>query len=82
MNSPRMMMAPPFYNAIVDIAFAFTGHSFKNFNIYPQYLVVVFLPAFTPRIIALRGLRPRILLWELRDTHPNMEYLLISLLTV
>ena len=86
MNSPRMMMAPPFYNAIVDIAFAFTGHLFKNsrkkFNIYAQYLVVVFLPTFTPSIIALRGLRPRILLWEFGDTHPNMEYLLISLLTV
>ena len=55
---PRTMIAPPFYNSMVDIAFGFPGQPFKNarkkIDIYA--LVIVCLLTGATNILALEGL--------------------------
>ena len=55
---PRTMIAPPFYNSMIDIAYGFQGQSFKNarkrFDVYA--LVVVCLLTGATSIMALEGL--------------------------
>lgn len=55
---PRTMIAPPFYNSMMDIAYGFQGQSYKNarkrFDVYA--LVVVCLLTGATSIMALEGL--------------------------
>jgi hypothetical protein len=55
---PRTMIAPPFYNVMIDIAYGFQGQPFKNarkrVNIYA--LVIVCLLTGATHIIALEGI--------------------------
>ena len=55
---PRTMIAPPFYNVMIDIAYGFQGQPFKNarkkVNVYA--LVIVCLLTGATSIIALEGI--------------------------
>ena len=55
---PRTMIAPPFYNVMIDIAYGFQGQPFKNarkkVNVYA--LVIVCLLTGATNIIALEGI--------------------------
>ena len=56
--SPRTVLAPPFYNIMVDIAYGFPGKAFKRartkINIYA--LVIVCLMSGATNILALEGI--------------------------
>ena len=55
---PRTMIAPPFYNVMIDIAYGFQGQPFKNarkkVNVYA--LVIVCLLTGATNIIAIEGI--------------------------